>query len=122
MARINLTKMSVFELVKKFTEIGLAQGEADLDGNRRKYNKLYTQMEAVENELKSRAGDGRTALIPLYDHPNVEVRLKAAKATLAVAPDKARQVLITIRDSKLYQALEAGMTLYNLDEGVFKPT
>jgi uncharacterized protein DUF2019 len=51
------------------------------------------------------------------------VRLTAAKATLAVSPDAARRLLRSIADSKEYpQAGDAGMSLVNLDRGIFKPT
>jgi Domain of unknown function (DUF2019) len=47
----------------------------------------------------------------------------AARLTLAVAPAAARQVLEDIQNSKQYpQAGDAGMCLWSLDEGIFKPT
>jgi Domain of unknown function (DUF2019) len=59
----------------------------------------------------------------LYDFPNLQVRLKAAIATLAIAADAARHVIQTIADSRHYpQAADAGMTLVNLDRGIFKPS
>src|SRR5262249_46404110 len=68
-------------------------------------------------------GDQRRALLPLYDHPNAQVRLKAVKATLAVAPERARRMLEIIADSREYpQAGDAGMTIDALDQGIFKPT
>jgi hypothetical protein len=52
----------------------------------------------------------------------MQVRLKAAKRTLGVAPEKARHVIEEIKKSQSFpQALEAGMTLRNLEAGVFKP-
>jgi hypothetical protein len=51
------------------------------------------------------------------------VRLKAAVTTLAVAPDAARRMLKDIEESLEYpQAGDPGMTLWNLDQGVFKPS
>jgi hypothetical protein len=80
-------------------------------------------MEAVEGELKARTGDQRRALLVLYDHPNAQVRLKAAKATLAVAPQAARRMLQIIRESKEYpQAGDAGMTIRAIESGIFRPT
>ncbi|MGH6840677.1 MAG: DUF2019 domain-containing protein, partial [Methylocella sp.] len=62
------------------------------------------------------------ALLRLFDHPNMQVRLKAAKRTLGVAPEEARQVIESISESNWFpQAGEAGMTLSNLDSGFFKP-
>ncbi len=75
------------------------------------------------NELKARPGDARHALVSLYQHPNLQVVLNAAKATLAVAPDAARRMIEAIAESKAYpQAGDAGMCLDNLDRGIFKPT
>ncbi|MET0705817.1 MAG: DUF2019 domain-containing protein, partial [Tardiphaga sp.] len=46
----------------------------------------------------------------------------AAKLTLAVAPVEARAQLQAIADSKWFpQAGDAGMSLWNLERGVFKP-
>ena len=81
------------------------------------------EMDAIKTELKSRAGDQRRALLGLYQHRNAQVRLKAAVATLAVAPEAARRKLQEIADSREYpQAGDAGMTLWNIDRGVFTPT
>jgi len=58
----------------------------------------------------------------LFDHDNFQVRLNAAKRTLAVAPMEARRVIQWIFDSKIYpQAGDVGMCLSNLDDGTFKP-
>ena len=79
-------------------------------------------MVAVEEELKSRDGDQRRLLMQFYDHPNLQVRLNAAKATLPVAPAEARHQLEAIRSSKIYpQAADAGVAIRMLDRSVFKP-
>lgn len=57
----------------------------------------------------------RTALLSLHEHPNAQVRLKAATATLAVAPVAARQTLQRIVDAKEFpQAAQAGFILVSL--------
>jgi len=123
MKRNDFSEMTVDKLVDRFASITLAQDRALLMDELSTFNRLFAEMEAIKEELKGRAGDQRRALITLYDHPNAQVRLKAAKATLAVAPDAARSALKAIADSKHYpQAGEAGMSLWNLDRGVFKPT
>jgi uncharacterized protein DUF2019 len=72
--------------------------------------------------LKAREGDQRQALVRLYEHKNPQVRLKAVKATLAVAPEVALPMLQAIADSREYpQAGEAGMSIRNLKEGIYKP-
>jgi hypothetical protein len=78
---------------------------------------------AITAELKSRPGDQRSALVKLYDHPNVQVRLNAARLTLAVAPAAARQVVETIASSRKFpQAGDAGMCLSAIELGIFTPT
>src|SRR5688572_21697438 len=123
MTRIRLHDMTVEKLVERFVSLALAQDEALLMDEFGKFNKLFFEMQAVNQELKRRDGDQRRALLRLYDHPNAQVRLKAAKTTFAVAPTAARQMLEKVAASKEFpQAGEAGMSLWNLDEGVYKPT
>ena len=51
------------------------------------------------------------------------VRLMAAKLTLGVAPKAARDVIQAIADSKKYpQAMDAGMCLWALNQGISKPS
>jgi hypothetical protein len=120
---INLKQMSVESLVERYAAIGIAQYEAELDDNTPKFNRLVDDLIAVEAELKARTGDQRAALMNLYDHPNMQVRLNAAQATLAVAPEAARALLLAIRESRwMPQALHAGMSLWNLENGVYRPT
>ena len=122
MKRIDIPEMTVEQLVERFAAIATDQDEAMRKDDNAKFTRLFWQMEAVEGELKARLGDQRRALLRLYDHPNTQVRLTAAKATLAVAPESARRLLQTIADSKdVPQAGDAGMSLDNLERGIFKP-
>jgi hypothetical protein len=115
--------MTIDELVQRFTEIALSQHVALRNYEVGRFNRLFDQMEAVENELKARDGDKRKELLILFGHPNPQVRLKAAVATLAVAPKVARELLQVISDSDDGpQAGDAGMTLLQLDRGAYKPT
>jgi ParB-like chromosome segregation protein Spo0J len=117
-----LHDLSTDQLVESFIEVCLAQDEALLDGEIAKFNRLFDNMRDVVEELRSRAGDQRQALLPLYKHPNLQVRLKAATNTLAVARDEAQKLLRMIANSGEYpQAGEAGMTLANIERGIFKP-
>ena len=118
-----LQKMSLEQLVERFEAIALAQDKAILMDEIAKFNRLFGQLGEVESELKSRDGDQRSTLLALYDHPNAQVRLTAAKATLAVAAKEARAQLQKLRESHEFpQAGDAGMTIRALDEGIFKPT
>ncbi len=123
MKRAKLQDMSVTDLVERFVAIALAQDRALLWDETAKYNRLYDQMDEVKAELKNRASDERHALLPLHAHPNAQVRLKAAIATLAVAPESARSVLQAISDRDEYpQAAYARGMLRALEEGRYKPT
>jgi uncharacterized protein YdcH (DUF465 family) len=123
MKRIELADMTTADLVERFAQIGVAQGKALLRGENAKFNRLFDQMGEVSRELKRRDGDQRRALMALYNYQDMQVRMKAAIHTLAVAPVEARRMLEMIADSKwMPQAGAAGMSLWNLDRGVFKPT
>ena len=59
----------------------------------------------------------------LFGHPNMQVRLTAARANLAVDYIAARRELEAIVDEQWFpQAGDAGMTLEHLDSGVYRPT
>jgi hypothetical protein len=61
--------------------------------------------------------------MPLFAHPNPQVRLMAAQSTLAVAPTAARQVLQELWGRKEFpQAADAMGTLRALERGDRKPT
>jgi hypothetical protein len=123
MNKMKLSDMTVEELANRFVNIALEQDEAIRRDDNPTFKRLFDQMDAVKEELKNRPGDQRRVLVSLYNHPNVQVRLKSAVATLAVAPEAARRQLQTIADSRDYpQAGDAGMTLDCLDRGIFKPS
>jgi hypothetical protein len=98
MKETKLQGMTEDQLVEFFIALALAQDKALLQSEYAKFNRLFDQMEAVEQELKARPGDQRRALLRLYEHPNAQVRLKAVKATLAVAPADGRRMLESSRD------------------------
>jgi len=79
-------------------------------------------MTKIENELKSRENDQRRALLPLLEADDIHLRLKAAIALLAVAPEQARKVLMNIRDySLLPYSMDASLMLTSLDNGFYVP-
>jgi hypothetical protein len=114
---------TVPDLVALFVALGLDQYQARLRNEQKRLNRATLEMFDVCEELKARAGDQRSALLSLYSHPNLQVRLMAAKLTLAIAPAAAKQLLQEIADSKEYpQAGDAGMSLWALKQGIFRPT
>jgi len=122
MNRTDLKGVPVDDLVARFADIGIEDDNAEKVNDIAKRNSLRGQLSAIKNELKSRSGDQRSALIKLYNHPNMEVRLLAAKATLAVAPAESRRIIEWIAASNWFPyAGDAGMCLYMLDSGKFVP-
>lgn len=122
MRRLDIKTMSVDGLVQKFATIAMEQDQALLIEDVTKFNRLYGEMEIIRSELKNRPGDQRAALMPLLRHNNIQVRLKAAITTLAVAPDPSKSVLEKIALSKCYpQAADAGFILQGLEDGSYRP-
>jgi hypothetical protein len=120
MTTASLEGASVQELVARFLSISLAQYDAARVADTAKYNRLYRKMEDVVNELKSKEGDQRVALLPLLDHPNVQVRMMAAHAMLTISPVLARKAFESVRDAQIFpQAMDAGMTIRALDNGTY---
>lgn len=118
----DLKSLAVADLVERYAASGIQEDKAEFEGDTANRNLLRRQMFAIADELKGRPGDQRRALLTLYDHPNIEVRLMVAKATLAIAPIEARKVIESIAASKRFPyAGDAGMCIEMLDKGVFVP-
>jgi Domain of unknown function (DUF2019) len=122
MGQPSLSTMTIDQLVDRFAEIGIAQDNALWNEKYSYFNRLYDRMDEVDKELRSRGHDARSALSRLFTHSNVQVRLQAAKFSLGVEPANAYQVIKSVSESSLFpQAGDAGMTLVNLERGIFKP-
>lgn len=120
--RTKLGDLPVDHLVELFAEIGVAQSKALDADDTAKYNRLFDKLMEVKMELKGRSGDQRKALMTLYGYPNMQVRLSAAKATLAVAPQVARQAIEAIAAATWPpQCYDARMCLWMLDKGKYIP-
>lgn len=118
-----LKLLTAEELKRLFEQLCIQQYDA-LEGNAiASYNRRYDKILAIQNELKSRPGDQRRILMSLFGHPNMQVRLTAAHANLAVDYIAARRELQAIVDEQWFpQSGDAGMTLDNLDSGFYRPT
>lgn len=118
-----LKSLSAEELKRLFERLCIQQYDALERNAIASYNKRYDIILAIQNELESRPGDQRRLLMSLFGHPNMQVRLTAAYANLAVDYIAARRELQAIVDSQWFpQAGDAGMTLWNLDRGFYRPS
>lgn len=122
MSREKLSELTVTQLVEKFLASALAQDKAEFNDEIGRYNRLYREMQLVKTELKTRTGDQRRALLPLFNHPKAQVRFMAAVATLTVDLQAARRALQIISDRDEYpQAITARGMMRALDEGRYVP-
>lgn len=119
--------MSVEELLEQFAVNGIAQDRAISDFETRfgeinedelrdadiaEFTRLFWQMDAINKELLARGGETQLALLRLYGHANMQVRVQAAKLTITTAPAAARAELEAIKNSRHFpQAGDAGMAL-----------
>ncbi len=111
-----LSNLTANELIDEFTKNALGMYDSERLMQPRKYDQFCLALIDVNNELKNRPGDGRFALIKLYSHPNIQVRLSAAKLTGGINPAGARKVLEKIAASRCFpQAGVAGMSLEFMD-------
>jgi Domain of unknown function (DUF2019) len=118
-----LQSVALRKSYERFISAGWEQHESLLYGDTDKYNRLFEEIRAIEDELKRRGEDERRALASLLDHPSAQVRLNAAVATLALEPEAARQALELISDRNEYpQAPYARDMLWALDRGTYKPS
>jgi Domain of unknown function (DUF2019) len=123
MTRKNASEMTVEELVDRFISIALGQSSAINNDDNSKYNRLFDEMVLLQVELKQREGDRRRLLLPLLQHANAQVRLKAAFATLAVDRVAALAALQKISDQNEYpEAADARGIMESLAEGRYQPT
>ncbi len=122
MKRAKLKDLTVDQLVDRFAEIGVAEYEAMLGDAYDNVRKLANQMMAVDKELRARGRNARLTLLRLYVHPNIQVRLEAAKCTLGIAPVAARKTIKAVQESQVFpQAGDAGMALWFLEDGIVNP-
>jgi hypothetical protein len=123
MSKVNLKALSTSDLLLLFEKLCVEQYNALDRQEYAAFNRRYDRIQAIEDELKSRPGDQRRILMTLFGHPNMQVRLTAARANLAVDYPAARREIQHIADSKWGpQCLDAGMTLINLDNGIYRPS
>lgn len=121
--RKSLKSLSNAEIVNLFEQLCIEQYDAMEGDEQARVNRLVWRIHDLAMELKSRPGDQRYELMRLFGHPNMQVRLSAAHANLAIDYASARRELQAIVDSQWFpQAGDAGMTLYFLDTGESKPT
>ena len=116
MTRLDLSKLSLDDLLERYVELSIRQGEALESGTISQVNRLGEQIYKISKELKARPGDRRDAFLKLFSHPNAQVRFNAATSSIAIVPLEARQTIQAIADSGIFPlAGHAGMYLSTYD-------
>lgn len=123
MSSASLKSLSTADLMLLFEKLCIEQYNSLERDEIAAFNRRYDRIQAIQDELKSRPGDQRRVLMRLFGHPNMQVRLTAAHASLTIDYLAARGELQAIADSKWYpQAADASMALDHLDTGFYRPT
>ncbi|WP_029004630.1 DUF2019 domain-containing protein [Azorhizobium doebereinerae] len=121
-ARKPLKRMSTEELFDFFIDRSLEMKRADDWMENGAYNRAHKIVRDIREELKQRPGDQRHALLPLLAHRNIQVRLNAAIATLALSP-AAEEALKGIAPlGYCAQAIDAANLLKAMAAGRYKPS
>ena len=117
-----LETLSNNELVTRFAAAAKERGAAVLNSETRRANRMFDQMRAIDSVLRTRGRDARLQLLRLMDDKDRFVRYYSALYLLGMVPERARAI-IEWNHKYWFDALagDAGMTLHNLDTGVFKP-
>jgi len=116
-----VAEMTSDELVERFVEISIEQGKAVAFFETARFNRLLPKLSAAARELRGRPGDERHRLLKLYDHPDLQVRLNAARFAYALDPEAAIATFQAIKDTRHYPwAGDAGMSLSALEMGMSK--
>jgi hypothetical protein len=104
-------------LLADYAEVSLAQYDAEMQGDTRRFNRLFDRLMEVERRLAS-LPEGLNPLDAILEHQNPRVRLNAAKVVSDSAPESARRAIESVQAlGRGPQALDAGMFLSFLDGG-----
>ncbi|HEV2652010.1 MAG TPA: DUF2019 domain-containing protein [Rhizomicrobium sp.] len=120
---MKLDNLTIDELISLFASLSEQQYPLTLNDEVRKSTLLIKKRYEIDRELRKRGIAARLELTKLFIHPNVQVRVNAAKSSLGVAREPALNVLrqITKEDFGPFR-LDAGMTIALVEDGTVTPT
>ena len=121
-SRKSISDLTTEELVVLFIDLSLEMKRADDWMENGAYNRAYDKQRKVTVELRERSGDERRALLPLLAHPNIQVRLDAATATLALSPAATEAMQGIASLGYCWQAIRARDMLQAIEKGTWTPT
>ena len=102
MTSVDLSRLSVAQLLDRFVKLCLQDEEAANSAWVSECDRLVVQISDVKKELQKRPGNQHGALVALFTHPNLQVRYHAAANLMSIMPVEARLQMEAIADSKVY--------------------
>lgn len=93
--RAELRNLTAEQLVDRFMALAIDYDEEESPPEN---DRLYWQLDNVKDELNAREGEVWRLLLPLYRHPDIRIRHRAAEATRDKLPELARDRLLAIDD------------------------
>ncbi len=96
MKQASLVHLSIDELVNLFRQNATEQDRVIFKEQVSKYEEVFRESDTITAELQKRGPGALRALMRLYDDPNMQVRLQAARLTVGIAPAEAQGVLKNI--------------------------
>ena len=120
---MKLDKLTTNELVARFASLSEQQYPLILTDEIKKYNRLVDKQAEIDKELRRRGIAARLELTKLFNHPNIQVRLIAARHSIGVAREPALNMLRQIMKEDFGPfRLSAGMTVALVEDGTINPT
>jgi hypothetical protein len=115
----SLKRLNDNDLMEKFAAAAKALGEAInyWESGVKETDRLF----AIRDEIRARGLAVRLRLAPLLDNEDRFVRYYAARQLLALVPERSRQIIEENAKQRDAIAGDAGMLLYTLDSGIYKP-
>ncbi len=111
------------KLIALFASSSEQQYNMIIDDDIKKYNLLVEKQDEIVKELRKRGLEARLELTKLFNHPNIQVRLNAARRSIGVAREPALNVLRQIMKEDFGPfRLDAGMTVALVEDGTVTPT
>ncbi len=118
---MKLDYLSNYDLVDEFIQCATILGKAVWDGDNQKAKQYTYRMKILDNAFRERGPAVQSLMLPYLEHSDEQVRYSTAKRLLLTVPDKARACIEGVASGVGPIAGAAGMTLWALDTGVFKP-
>lgn len=113
-------KVELDKIVAEFAEHTIAQTDAIFRGDAKTGNKHARKRIAAFKKLRAQGDAGRDALLVLFTHPRMDVRVKAAAYLLRHRTKEAKAVLREVAKGEGLAAFGASEALKRWQEGTWQ--